>query len=239
VLPPHTLSDSIIRKIKENTYVLARELNVKGLLNIQYAVRDGVVYVLEVNPRASRTIPFVSKSTGIAWAKIATKVMLGKGLKELGVTKEITTSHIAVKESVFPFIKFPGVDAILGPEMKSTGEVMGIDSTFGLAYAKSQLGAGQRLPLKGNVLITVRDEDKRKAMFIAKKLVDLGFKIFATRGTAKLLRQNGLKVKSVWKLHDKRPHIVDMLKNGEVHLIINTPYGKITKKDETIIRSTA
>ena len=239
VLPPHTLSDSIIRKIKENTYALARELNVKGLLNIQYAVRDGVVYVLEVNPRASRTIPFVSKSTGIAWAKIATKVMLGKGLKELGVTKEITTSHIAVKESVFPFIKFPGVDAILGPEMKSTGEVMGIDSTFGLAYAKSQLGAGQRLPLKGNVLITVRDEDKRKAMFIAKKLVDLGFKIFATRGTAKALRQNGLKVKSVWKLHDKRPHIVDMLKNGEVHLIINTPYGKITKKDETIIRSTA
>lgn len=239
VLPPHTLSDSIIRKIRENTYALARELNVKGLLNIQYAVRDGVVYVLEVNPRASRTIPFISKSTGIAWAKIATKVMLGKGLKELGVTKEVTTSHIAVKESVFPFIKFPGVDAILGPEMKSTGEVMGIDSTFGLAYAKSQLGAGQRLPLKGNVLITVRDEDKRKAMFIAKKLVDLGFKIFATRGTAKLLRQNGLKVKSVWKLHDKRPHIVDMLKNGEVHLIINTPYGKITKKDETIIRSTA
>ena len=239
VLPPHTLSNSIIKKIRENTYALASELNVKGLLNIQYAVRDGVVYVLEVNPRASRTIPFISKSTGIAWAKIATKVMLGKGLKELGVTKEITTSHIAVKESVFPFIKFPGADAILGPEMKSTGEVMGIDSTFGLAYAKSQLGAGQLLPLKGNVLITVKDEDKRKATFIAKKLVDLGFRIFATRGTAKVLRQSGLKVKSVWKLHDKRPHIVDMLKNGEVHLIINTPYGKITKKDETIIRSTA
>ncbi|MCK4823511.1 carbamoyl phosphate synthase large subunit, partial [bacterium] len=135
--------------------------------------------------------------------------------------------------------KFPGVDAILGPEMKSTGEVMGIDSTFGLAYAKSQIAAGQRLPLKGNVLITVKNEDKKNVIPIAKKLVDLGFKIFATKGTAKILRQNGLKVKSVWKLHDRRPHIVDMLKNGEVHLIINTPQGKVTKKDETIIRSTA
>ncbi len=239
VLPPHTLGDAIIKKIKENTYALAKELNVKGLLNIQYAVRHNLVYILEVNPRASRTIPFISKATGLPWAKMATKVMLGKTLKELGITKEIKISHIAVKESVFPFVRFPGIDVILGPEMKSTGEVMGIDSTFGLAYAKSQIGAGQKLPLKGNVLITVKDEDKRKVVFIAKKLADLGFKLFATSGTLRVLRQNDLEAEVASKLYEKRPHIVDMIKNGQLHLIINTPMGKITKKDETIIRSTA
>jgi carbamoyl-phosphate synthase large subunit len=238
VLPPHSLQDEIIKKIKQNTYALAKELNVKGLLNIQYAIRHGTVYVLEVNPRASRTIPFVSKSTGVPWAKLATKIMLGETLKQLGIIKEVEISHVAVKESVFPFVRFSGVDAILGPEMKSTGEVMGMDSTFGLAYAKSQIAAGQKLPLKGNVLITVRDEDKRKIVFIAKKLADLGFKLFATSGTANALRQNDLEVKVVSKLYEKRPHIVDMIKSGQINLVINTPRGKITKKDETIIRST-
>lgn len=237
VLPPHSLQDEIIKKIKENTYTLAKELNVKGLLNIQYAVRHGAVYILEVNPRASRTVPLVSKATGVPWAKVATKVMLGKTLKGLGI-KEVEIDHIAVKESVFPFVRFPGSDAILGPEMKSTGEVMGIDSTFGLAYAKSQIAAGQKLPTKGNVLITVRDEDKRRVVFIAKKLADLGFKLFATGGTANALKQNDLEVKVVSKIYEKRPHIVDMIKSGEIHLVINTPRGKITKKDETIIRST-
>lgn len=239
VLPPYTLGSNIIKRIKKNTYLIAKELNVKGLLNIQYAVRHNVIYILEVNPRASRTIPFVSKVTGIPWARIATKIMLGKTLKKLKITEEVDIPHIAVKESVFPFARFPGVDAILGPEMKSTGEVMGIDSTFGLAYAKSQIAAGQKLPLQGNVLITVRDEDKRKVVFIAKKLSDLGFNLYATSGTAKVLKQNNLEVKMISKLHESRPHIVDIIKNGELNLIINTPQGKLTKKDETLIRSTA
>ena len=239
VLPPYTLPDAIIKKIRQNTHALVKELKVKGLLNIQYAVRHDVIYVLEVNPRASRTVPFVSKANGIPWAKIATRVMLGKTLKELGIIKEVQIPHVAVKESVFPFIRFPGVDAILGPEMKSTGEVMGIDSTFGLAYAKSQIAAGQKLPTKGNVLITVRDEDKRKVVFIAKKLADLGFRLFSTSGTAQALKQNDLEVELVSKLHEKRPHNVDMIKSGQINLIINTPQGKVTKRDETIIRSTA
>ncbi len=239
VLPPHTLKDDIIKRIKKNTYALAKELKVKGLLNIQYAVRHNTIYILEVNPRASRTVPLISKATGVPWAKIATKVMLGKTLKELKVDKEIEISHVVVKESVFPFARFPGVDAILGPEMKSTGEVMGIDSTFGLAYAKSQIAAGQILPLKGNVLITVKDEDKRKIVFVAKKLADLGFNLFATKGTAKVLKQNNLDVNIASKLHESRPHIVDLIKDGKLNLIINTPQGKLTKKDETIIRSTA
>jgi len=239
VLPPYTLGDAIIKKIKNNTYAMAKGLDVKGLLNIQYAIRHDVVYVLEVNPRASRTVPFVSKATGIPWAKVATKVMLGRTLKELGITERVEISHIAVKESVFPFVRFSGVDAILGPEMKSTGEVMGIDSTFGLAYAKSQIAAGQKLPTKGNVLITVRDEDKRNVVFIAKKLADLGFRLFATSGTARVLRQNDMEVEAASKLYEARPHIVDMIKSGQIHLIINTPMGKLTKKDETIIRSTA
>jgi carbamoyl-phosphate synthase large subunit len=239
VLPPHTLAEDIIEKIKKDTYALARELKVKGLINIQFAVRHNVVYVLEVNPRASRTIPLVSKATGIALAKLATKIMLGKTLKELGFTKEIKVSHISVKESVFPFIRFPGVDVILGPEMKSTGEVMGIDKTFGLAYAKSQIAAGQRMPLKGNVFISVRNQDKRDVVFIAKKLSDLGFRLLATKGTAAVLRQNDLQVEVIPKLYEGRPHVVDRIKSGYISLIINTPAGKVTKEDETVIRSQA
>lgn len=239
VLPPHTLTEDIIEEIRKDTHCLAKELKVKGLINIQFAVRHNLVYVLEVNPRASRTIPFVSKATGVALAKLATKIMLGKTLKELGFTQEVEISHIAVKESVFPFIRFPGVDVILGPEMKSTGEVMGIDKTFGLAYAKSQVAAGQKMPLKGNVFISVRNEDKRDVIFIAKKLADLGFKILATKGTAAVLRQNGLKVETILKLYEGHPNIVDRIKSGYVNLIINTPAGKATKADETVIRSHA
>jgi carbamoyl-phosphate synthase large subunit len=239
VLPPHTIGPDLVEEIKRNTYILARVLKVKGLINIQYAIRNNVVYVLEVNPRASRTVPFVSKATGLPLAKLATKVMLGKTLSQLGLTREIEITHVAVKESVFPFVRFPGVDATLGPEMKSTGEVMGIDKSFGLAYAKSQIAAGQHLPLKGTVLLSVRNEDKRDMVMVARKLSDLGFKLLATRGTANTLRQNDLKVEVALKLHEGRPNIVDLIKNNKIDLIINTPAGKATKKDELPIRSTA
>ena len=239
VLPPHTLGEDTIGEIKRNTYAMALELNVKGLLNIQYAVKNNIVYVLEVNPRASRTVPFVSKAIGVPLAKLATKVMLGKGLEELGFTKEKEISHVAVKESVFPFIRFPGVDILLGPEMKSTGEVMGIDSTFGAAYAKSQIAAGQRLPKKGNVFISVKNQDKRSIVFIAKKLADLGFQIMSTSGTASALLRNDIEVKTLPKLHEGRPNIIDFIKDGKVDLIINTPAGKATKEDEAKIRSQA
>ncbi len=239
VIPPYTLGEDMIEIIKKNTYALAKELNVKGLLNIQYAVKNNVVYVLEVNPRASRTIPFVSKAIGTPLARLATKIMLGKTLQELGFTKEKEISHVAVKESVFPFIRFPGVDAILGPEMKSTGEVMGIDSTFGVAYAKSQIAAGQRLPKNGNVFISVKNQDKRSIVFIAKKLADLGFKIMATSGTGDALMKNDIEVKTLPKLQEGRPNIIDLIKDGKVDLIINTPAGKATKEDEAKIRSQA
>ncbi|MBN1405913.1 MAG: carbamoyl-phosphate synthase large subunit, partial [Candidatus Omnitrophica bacterium] len=205
VMPPHTLSKDIIEAIKKNTYAMARELKVKGLMNVQYAVKNNIVYILEVNPRASRTIPFISKVIGVPLAKLATKIMLGKTLKGLGFAKEKKIDYYAVKESVFPFIRFPGVDAILGPEMKSTGEVMGIDSTFGAAYLKSQIAAGQILPTKGNVFISVKNQDKRDIVFIAKKLADLGLKIFATQGTSSALISGDVKVQVLPKLHEGRP----------------------------------
>ena len=239
VLPPHTLGKDVIELIKENTYLLAKELDVKGVLNIQFAVKNNVVYILEVNPRASRTIPFVSKAIGVPLAKLATKIMLGRKLEELGLIREKEITHVAVKESVFPFIRFPGVDAVLGPEMKSTGEVMGIDSTFGAAYAKSQIAAGQKLPKKGNVFISVKNQDKRSIVFVAKKLVDLGFKILATSGTANVLVKNDIEAKVLPKLHEGRPNIIDLIKDGKVGLMINTPAGKATKVDETKIRSHA
>jgi carbamoyl-phosphate synthase large subunit len=184
-------------------------------------------------------VPFVSKAIGVPLAKLATKVMLGKTLVELGYTKEPGISCIAVKESVFPFIKFPGVDAILGPEMKSTGEVMGIDATFGMAYAKSQIAAGQRLPKKGNVFISVKNQDKRNIVFVAKKLADLGFNILATSGTADALKSNDINIRVLPKLHEGRPNIIDLIKDGKVAMIINTPSGKSTKDDELKIRSNA
>lgn len=239
VIPPFSLSDSLIEGVKKSTYLLAKELDVVGLMNVQYAIKNEVIYVLEVNPRASRTVPFVSKATGIPWAKIASKVMVGKKLKELGIEKEVEISHVAVKESVFSFNRFPGVDPILGPEMKSTGEVMGIDQEFGLAFAKAEIAAGTMLPMKGNVFISVKEKDKRAIVFIAKKLVDLGFKILATKGTARVLEKNGIEVTTVQKVHEGRPNVVDLMKNKEIHLLINTPSGKKPKTDQVSIRAYA
>ena len=239
VIPPYTLGDEIIENIKESTRSLAGELQVIGLMNIQYAIKNEVLYVLEVNPRASRTVPFVSKATGVAWAKIAAKVMAGKKLSELEIRKEQETSHVSVKESVFPFKRFPGVDPVLGPEMKSTGEVMGIDSNFGRAYVKSQIAAGQILPVKGKVFISVRNKDRRSIIFIAKKLADLGFTLLATTGTSKVLASNGLEVKNVLKIGEGRPNVADLIKNGEIDLIINTPSGKKSHTDQLSLRSLA
>jgi carbamoyl-phosphate synthase large subunit len=237
VTPPYSLSDELVEKLGQNTYALAKELEVIGLMNIQYAIKNDTVYVLEVNPRASRTVPFISKATGIPWAKVAARVMVGEKLRELGIRGEVEIHHIAVKESVFPFNRFYGVDTVLGPEMKSTGEVMGIDTDFGLAFAKSQIAAGLKMPLKGSVFISVMNKDKRSIVFVAKKLVDLGFEIVATRGTAKVLANNGIPVQTVFKVGEGRPDIVDRIKNGEIDLVINTPSGKKTKVDEVAIRS--
>ena len=237
VTPPYSLSDDLIEGLKRNTYALAKELQVVGLMNIQYAIKNDTIYVLEVNPRASRTVPFISKATGVPWAKVAAKVMVGKKLHELGIQGEVEIRHIAVKESVFPFNRFYGVDTVLGPEMKSTGEVMGIDTDFGMAFAKSQIGAGVNIPLTGKVFISVMNKDKRSIVFLAKKLVDLGFEIVATKGTAKVLVNNGIPVQTVFKVGEGRPDIVDQIKNGEIHLVINTPSGKKPKADEVAIRS--
>jgi carbamoyl-phosphate synthase large subunit len=237
VTPPYSLSDELIEKLKQNTYALAKELEVVGLMNLQYAIKNDIVYVLEVNPRASRTVPFISKATGIPWAKVAAKVMVGKKLLELGIKGEVEIHHIAVKESVFPFNRFYGVDTLLGPEMKSTGEVMGIDTDFGLAFIKSQIGAGLKIPLKGRVFISVMNKDKRSIVFVAKKLVDFGFEIVATKGTAKVLANNGIPVQTVFKVGEGRPDIVDRIKNGEIDLVINSPSGKKPKADEVAIRS--
>ncbi len=239
VTPPFSLSDELIDQLKNQTCALAGELHVVGLMNIQYAIKNDIIYVLEVNPRASRTVPFISKATGIPWAKVAAKVMVGRTLRDLGIGGEVKISHIAVKESVFPFNRFYGVDTVLGPEMKSTGEVMGIDTDFGIAFAKSQIAAGTQMPLQGRVFISVMNKDKRPSVFVAKKLVDLGFEIVATKGTAKVLLNNGIPVQTVFKVGEGRPDIVDRMKNGEIDLVINTPSGKKPKADETAIRSQA
>ncbi|MCX7926880.1 MAG: carbamoyl-phosphate synthase large subunit [Candidatus Omnitrophica bacterium] len=237
VLPPYTLSTDLIEKVRQATYKLAKELNIIGLMNVQYAIKDEKVYVLEVNPRASRTVPFVSKAIGVPLAKLATQAMLGKKLKDLGFTKEIIPPHVSVKESVFPFNRFPGVDVILGPEMKSTGEVMGIDKDFARAYIKSQIAAGQRLPKKGNVFVSVRDKDKRAIVFIAKKLADLGFSLYASQGTAATLEKNNIPVKALPKIAEGRPNVLDLMKDGKIQLVINTPSGRIPREDEVKIRS--
>ncbi|MFH1148353.1 MAG: carbamoyl-phosphate synthase large subunit [Pseudomonadota bacterium] len=238
VLPPHTLTQELIEEIKESTRALAEELHVVGLMNIQYAVKDDQIYVLEVNPRASRTVPFVSKATGVPLAKVATKVMMGKTLVELGLTEEREIEHIAVKEAVFPFDRFPGVDTLLGPEMKSTGEVMGVDETFGLAFAKSQLAAGQNLPLSGTVFISVRDRDKNAALFVARKFSELGFRIMATRGTSNFLADHGIGSDLVNKVSEGRPHVVDRIKNQEIQLVVNTSLGASPSRDSYKIRRT-
>jgi carbamoyl-phosphate synthase large subunit len=239
VIPSFSLSKSMLDEIRQATQALAKDLKVKGLMNIQYAVKGETLYVLEVNPRASRTVPYVSKATGIPWAKIATKVMLGKTLKDLGIEKEVVPEHFSVKEAVFPFNRFPGVDPVLGPEMKSTGEVMGIDADFGIAYMKAQIAAGQKIPMEGKIFISVNDQDKRKIVGIAKRLAALGYQIVTTAGTGEVMRKNGMEVEIVAKLGEGRPDVLDLIKNGEVKLLINTPGGKRTKVDETKIRSTA
>jgi carbamoyl-phosphate synthase large subunit len=221
-LPPFSLSDEMTTEIKRQTALMARALNVSGLMNVQFAVQKGDVYVLEVNPRASRTVPFVSKATGLQLAKIAARAMAGKTLAAQGITKEVVPHYFSVKEAVFPFVKFPGVDTILGPEMKSTGEVMGVGVTFGEAFVKSQMAASVNLPESGTVFISVKNQDKPKAVEVARGLHGLGFKVVATRGTAAAIKDAGIPVVVVNKVAEGRPHIVDMLKNGEVSLVINT-----------------
>ena len=238
-LPPHELDQELIQEIKRQTTALALELEVVGLINIQYAIQGRDIYVLEVNPRASRTVPFVSKAIGIPLAKVATQLMLGKKLKDFGLPRELEINHIAVKEAVFPFIKFPGVDTVLGPEMKSTGEVMGIDREFGIAFAKAQEAAGNTLPLEGKVFISVKDEDKAKVVPIARKLEELGFTILATQGTARYLSEHGVKARRVYKVQEGRPHVVDHMISGEIQMIINTPLGGPAQKDSLHIRRTA
>ena len=238
-LPPMSLSKKIIKEIKRQTKLLAKELKVLGLINIQFAVKDNEIYILEVNPRASRTIPFVSKAIGVPLAKMAAKIMAGKTLKELGFTKEIEPEHYAVKEAVFPFLKFPGSDVILGPEMLSTGEVMGISDDFGMAYAKSQIAAGTELPLKGTAFISVKKRDRARAVEVAKKLHQMGFKILATRGTCIELIENNIPSEFVRKVIEGRPNIVDLMIDGKCDLIINTTVGEQSIKDSFVIRRTA
>ncbi len=239
VIPPFSLSPPMVDQIKQATYALARELQVIGLMNVQYAVKDNELYVLEVNPRASRTVPYVSKATGVSWAKVATKVMIGMTLKGLGITKEVEPEYISVKEAVLPFNRFLGVDTLLGPEMKSTGEVMGIDVDLGMAFAKSQMAAKSSLPTSGNIFVSVKNSDKNDIIPIARALAGFGFHIMATRGTSALLERNGINSTIVNKMHEGRPHVVDLMKNGDMQLIINTPSGKRTRADQAPIRSYA
>jgi carbamoyl-phosphate synthase large subunit len=236
ILPSLTLSDSLLALIDQQTKMLAAELGVIGLMNIQYAIKDNVLYVLEVNPRASRTVPFVSKAIGVPLAKIATKVMLGKSLQELGFTQTIKPKHVSVKEAVFPFNRFPEVDILLGPEMKSTGEVMGIDQSFGLAFAKSQMAAGFKMPKSGSIFISVHDHYKDRIVEVAKSFEQLGFKILATAGTANHLKKQGIEATIINKVSEGRPHIVDYIKNGDIQMVINTSVGRISSRDAYHIR---
>jgi len=239
VLPPHSIWPENIETIRKYTHTMARELKVVGLMNVQFAVKGKNVWVLEVNPRASRTVPFVSKAIGQPLAKLAAKVMTGKKLAELGFTKEIWPEYFSVKESVFPFSKFPGQDILLGPEMRSTGEVMGIAADWGEAYAKAQMAAQPALPQAGKVFISVRDSDKNNLLNTARHLADLSFEICATAGTAKVLREGGLNVQMVFKLSEGRPNVLDLIKNGEVQLIINTGSGQTPHTDGIKIRTAA
>ncbi len=240
VLPPFSLSDAEVENLMEQTRALAAELNVVGLLNIQYAIRNEQAYVLEANPRASRTIPYVSKAIGVPLAKIAARVMVGETLEEIGFTEEVNVNHFAVKFPVFPFSRFHGVDTILGPEMKSTGEVMGIDRNFGAAFAKASIAAGHNLPTRGTVFISVRNRDKRNAIFLAKHLETLGFDLVATEGTARALRRSGIKAELVYRLSDERgPNAIDLMEQQRLDLIINTPSGPQPRDDERRIRASA
>ncbi len=237
VIPSFSLSQTVLDTISKATKDMARELDVRGLMNVQFAVKGETVYVLEVNPRASRTSPFVSKAIGVPLAKLAAKIMVGKTLAELGFTEEIIPKHYCVKEAVFPFIRFPGIDIALGPEMKSTGEVMGIDADFGIAYAKSQMASQPALPLQGNLFISVKDSDKPAALELAREFIELGFTLFATSGTASTFEKAGVPVRRLFKITEGRPNVLDMIKNGEIQFVINTPSGKVPREDEIKIRS--
>jgi carbamoyl-phosphate synthase large subunit len=238
VIPPFTLGDHVVAEVRRVTAVLARALGVRGLMNVQFAVRHDQVYVLEANPRASRTVPFVSKAVGIPLARLAARIMTGERLADIR-TPEPEVTMVSVKKPVLPFSRFPGEDALLGPEMKSTGEVMGRDLDFGRALAKAHLGSGEPLPTHGAVFLSVRDDDKRAITFMAKKLVELGYELVATRGTARFLRRNGIPTREVFKVHEGRPHVVDLMENGEIQLVLNTPLGRQTEYDEKAIRERA
>ena len=237
-MPPHSLSAEIVEELKRQATEMALALNVVGLMNVQFAVQGETIFVIEVNPRASRTVPFVAKVLGQPIARIAARLMAGAKLSDFELTLP-PYEHIAVKESVFPFARFPGVDTVLGPEMRSTGEVMGLDTDFATAFAKSQLGGGTFLPDSGKAFISVREGDKQRALVPAKRLVDLGFEIIATRGTAQFLADNGIAVTPVNKVMEGRPHIVDTMKNNEVTLVVNTTEGEKSLADSKSIRRTA
>jgi carbamoyl-phosphate synthase large subunit len=236
-MPPHTLGKEILATVRQATHALSRELGVIGLMNVQYAIKDGQLYVLEVNPRASRTVPFVAKAIGVPLAKLAAKVMAGRKLKDLGFTQELVPKHWCVKEAVFPFVRFPGATIALGPEMRSTGEVMGLDADLGIAFAKAQAAAKPGLPTSGNVFLSVKDADKPQAVKIGQALAEMGFTLYSTGGTAKTLADAGVAVKRIAKISEGRPTAVDMIKNGQMQLVINTPGGMIPRRDENTIRA--
>jgi carbamoyl-phosphate synthase large subunit len=239
VVPPFICPERHLQTIRDYTRRIAKALKVVGLMNVQYAIKDDVVYVLEVNPRASRTVPYLSKAAGVSLAKVAAKVMAGRTLAELGLVEDVQVAGVFVKSPVFPFVRFPGVDTILGPEMKSTGEVMGGSSSFGVAFAKAQLSVGQRLPTRGTAFVSVNNNDKAKLVPIARDLVELGFHLIATRGTAAYLRAYGLEVDVVFKVNEGRPHIADQIVNRKVDLVVNTPLGRESFFDDRTVRRAA
>ncbi|MFM9167950.1 MAG: carbamoyl-phosphate synthase large subunit, partial [Verrucomicrobiota bacterium] len=240
VLPPHTLSPALVDEVRRITHALAKRLGVVGLMNVQFAIKDGTVYMLEVNPRASRTVPFVSKAIGVPLAKLASLCMLGAKLKDLGFTREIRPPFWAVKESVFPFSRFPGAPVALSPEMRSTGEVMGVDDDLGMAYAKAQMAAQPALPVGGHVFLSVKDRDKAAAVEVARDLAALGFTVHSTSGTAAAIEAAGVKVNKLGKISEgARPNALDLLKNGQLHMIVNTAAGMLPRKDENAMRAEA
>jgi carbamoyl-phosphate synthase large subunit len=238
-MPPQLLGEEVLEEMRDIARRLARRLGVVGLMNVQFAYHEGQVYVIEVNPRASRTVPFIAKAVGVPLVKIAVRAMAGQRLAEMGFTAEPPVPCVAVKAPVFPFRRFPGVDPVLGPEMKSTGEVMGLSPEFGPAFAKAWIAAGNRLPLTGSAFLTVHDRDKESALPVARRLVELGFELLATAGTAEFLEASGLAVRRVLKVHEGRPHVADHLINGDVDLVINTPLGREPHDDDAVIRQTA
>jgi carbamoyl-phosphate synthase large subunit len=239
VLPPYLIGEQDLQTMREQTIAMAKAFKVVGLINVQFAIRNGIVYVLEVNPRASRTIPFVSKAIGVPLASYAARVMCGETLEQIGFTEEIIPPFVSVKEAVFPFNKFAGTDPILGPEMRSTGEVMGISDSFGSAFAKAQLAASNGLPLSGAILVTVNDNDKPAVTPIARRFHEMGYRLYATGGTFRYLRARGIPVTAVLKVHEGRPNCMDMIVNGEVQLLVNTPFGKHSLRDDYTLRQAA